>query len=164
MAAARQVRECLYSVLRREHGLHAHRVWQASSTTSCSLLFARSKNGKYERTTNYFLLAQGVHIRINSLTFRELVPRRGLLTRDNTAPIKESNSYLRYTRIRIIQRQIWVPNEVKFAWMVCMGPRIYWFPSIRYISRYVIMMIMATPILRARKWERNFWITDTACT
>lgn len=47
-AAARQVRECLYSVLRREHGLHAHRVWQVSSATSRPLLFARSENGKYE--------------------------------------------------------------------------------------------------------------------
>lgn len=118
VAAARQVRECLYSVLRREHGLYAHRVWQASSTTSCSLLFARSKNGKYERTTNYSvsLRAKGAHIRINPLTFQELVPRRGPLTRDNTAPTKRSNSYLRYyTRTRIIQGQIWVPNEVEFA-------------------------------------------------
>jgi len=58
--------------------------------------------------------------------FQGSVPRRGPLTRDNTASTKES--HLRYyIRTRIIQEQIWVLNEVKFARAVFMEPRIHWF-------------------------------------
>lgn len=86
--------------------------------------FSPARKMANTRTTNYFasLRAEGAHIRINPLSFQELVPRRGPLTRDNTAPTKGSNPYLRYyTRTRIIQGQIWVRNEVKFARVVFRG-------------------------------------------
>ena len=61
--------ECLYSVPRREHGLHAHRIWQTSSATSRSLLFACSENGKYENDKLFRLPSYRRSSRSNQFTF-----------------------------------------------------------------------------------------------
>jgi len=124
-AAVRQVRKCLYSVPRREHGLHAHRVWQASSATS--LLFVRSENGKYENDKLFrFPSRRGSsHSNQSALVPRIGPKKRTIDARQYTASTKES--HLRYyIRTRIIQGQIWVLNEVKFARAV-LELRIHWF-------------------------------------
>lgn len=112
---------------------------------------------------------EGAHVRINPLSFRGSVPRRGPLTSDNTAPIKESNPHLRYyTCTRIIQGQIWaLPNAVEFTRAIfILGPRdsLIWSTWCMSIQSLIYDNGAIMAISRARKCDCNFWVVDTACT
>lgn len=123
----------LYELYKRQQPDRYESVYTAcwGENTVCTLIaygkrvrrpharsFSPARKMANTRTTNYFasLRVEGTHIRINPFSSQGSVPRRGLLTHDNTAPTKESNSHLRYYT-QITRKQIWVLNETR----ICMS-------------------------------------------